>query len=180
MLKLRRQASIRCNARPIVWPGFISVTSYADHGFDGEAHAGFGYAYGFVFGIVGDVGDCVEEFIDAVAAVGADDAAVTGFGVLFNDVAWFAEGHAGFDVGYGLVKAFARCLDDTDSVWILKGFRSYVIRFVYVSMEAAVIQCHIQVHNVAIFELPLVGDAVADYFVDGCTKRFGKVDVVQW
>jgi hypothetical protein len=46
-------------------------------------------------------------------------------------------------------------------------------------MEAAVVEGDVDVEDVAVLEGALVGDAVADDFVDGCADRFGEVAVVQ-
>ena len=45
-------------------------------------------------------------------------------------------------------------------------------------MEAVVVEGDVEVDDVAFEEEALVGDAVADYFVDGGADGFGEVDVV--
>lgn len=47
-------------------------------------------------------------------------------------------------------------------------------------MEAAVVDADVDVDDVAVFELTLIGDAVADYFVDGGADGFGEVAVIEW
>ena len=46
-------------------------------------------------------------------------------------------------------------------------------------MEAVVVEGDVEVDDVAFEEDALVGDAVADYFVDGGADGFGEVDVVE-
>ena len=46
-------------------------------------------------------------------------------------------------------------------------------------MEAAVVERDVDVEDVAVFEGPVVWDAVADHFVDACADGFGEVAVVE-
>jgi hypothetical protein len=45
-------------------------------------------------------------------------------------------------------------------------------------MVAAVVDADVDVDDVAVDEDPLVGDAVADYFVEGGADGFGEADVI--
>ena len=45
-------------------------------------------------------------------------------------------------------------------------------------MEAFVVEGYVYVYDVAVFKGALVGDPVADDFVDGCADGFGEVAVV--
>lgn len=113
-----------------------------------------------------------------MSAVCFDDAAVLTFGVFFDDGARVAEGHAGFDEGDGLVEAFAGGFDDADGGRVGARERADVVGFVEVAVEAGVVEGDVEVDDVAFEEETLVGDAVADYFVDGGADGFGEVDVV--
>lgn len=178
MLKLRRTRPILRRARPIIRPRLIPIRAQADHGLDGEAHAGLGDADGFVFRVVRHVGRAVEELVDAVAAVGFDDGAVAGFGVFFNGAAGLAEEHAGLDEFDGFGEAFAGGFDDADGVAVGEGFGADIVGFIKVAVEAAVVEGDVEVEDVAAEKDALVGDAVADYFVGGGADGFGEVDVV--
>ena len=120
----------------------------------------------------------MEEIVDAVAAVCFNDAAVLAFSVFFDDGARVAEGHARFDEGDGLVEAFAGGFDDADGGGVGAGEGADVVGFVEVAVEAGVVEGDVEVDDVAFEEETLVGDAVADYFVDGGADGFGEVDVV--
>jgi hypothetical protein len=109
----------------------------------------------------------VEELVDAVAAVGLDNAAVVGFGDLFDRVAIVAEERAGFYELDRFFEAVAGGLDDSHAVGVLVGFAD-VVGLVQVAVEAAVVEGDVDVEDVAVLEGALVGDAVADYFVGGC------------
>ena len=113
-----------------------------------------------------------------MAAVCFDDAAVSAFGVFFDDGAGVAEGHAGFDEFDGFVEAFAGCFDDTHGGRVRACEGADVVGFVEVAVEAVVVEGDVEVDDVAFEEETLVGNAVADYFVDGCANGFGEVDVV--
>lgn len=47
-------------------------------------------------------------------------------------------------------------------------------------MEPMLIDCHIQIDNIASFEWPAVGDAVADYFINRCAQGFRELVVIVW
>lgn len=113
-----------------------------------------------------------------MSAVGFDDAAVSAFGVFFDYGAGVAEGHARFDEFDGFVEAFAGGFDDADGGRVGAGKGSDVVCFVEVAVEAVVVEGDVKVDNVAFEEEALVGDPVANYFVDGGADGFGEVDVV--
>ena len=46
-------------------------------------------------------------------------------------------------------------------------------------MVAAVVEGDVEIDNIAVEEDAGVGDAVADYFVDGCADGFGEFPVVE-
>ena len=178
MFKLRRPGPIHRRARPVVRPRLVAVAAQADHGLDGEAHARLGDANGLVLGVVGHAGGGVEELVDAVAAVGADDGAGAGLGVLLDGVARVADRHARFDEVDGLGEAFAGGFDDADGVAVGEGAGADVVGFVEVAVEAVVVEGDVEVEDVAVEEDAVVGDAVANYFVGGGAEGFGEVDVV--
>ena len=113
-----------------------------------------------------------------MSAVSFNDATVSTFGVFFDDGAGVAEGHAGFDEFDGFVEAFAGGFDDADGGGVGAGERADVVCFVEVAVETVVVEGDVEVDDVAFEEEALVGDAVADYFVDGGADGFGEVDVV--
>ena len=120
----------------------------------------------------------MEQLIDAVPTIRFNDATVARLGVLLDDAARLAEQHSRFHELDGLVEAFAARLDDADGVWIGEGFGAYIVGFVEVAVEAAVIEGYVEVDDVAVLQDALVRDAVADGFVDGDGDGFGEVNVV--
>lgn len=149
-----------------------------NHRLDSEAHARLRLADGLVLGVMRHVGCAVEALVDAVATVGLDDAAVVALGDLLDRVAVVAEERAGLDELDRLGEAVAGGLDDAHGVRVLVGFAD-VVGLVQVAVEAAVVEGDVDVEDVAVLEGALVGDTVADDFVDGCADRFGEVAVVQ-
>ena len=114
-----------------------------------------------------------------MSAVCFDDAAVSALGVFFYYAAGVAEGHAWFNELDGFVEAFAGGFDDADGGRVGAGERAYVVCFVKVAVEAVVVKGDVEVDDVAFEEDALVGDAVADYFVDGGADGFWKFDIVE-
>ena len=178
MLELRRPAPIRRHHGPVIRPRLIPVRAQTDHRLDGKAHTRLRHADGFVLGVMGHVGRAVEQLPDAVPAVGADDGAFLGFGVLFDRVAGFAEGHAGLHELDGFGQALAGAFDDADGGGVRERFGAHVVGFVQVGVEAAVVEGDVEVEDVAVEQQPVVGDAVANDFVGGGAEGFGEAVVV--
>lgn len=88
--------------------------------------------------------------------------------VLLNHISIVPEQCVGFRNCNGVVKTLSRCFHNTDGVRVSLSRVADVVRFVEISMEAAVIECYVYVHNVAIAENPLIRYTVADDLVNGC------------
>jgi hypothetical protein len=167
VLKLRRLTTIRSNTRPVIGPSLILVRAQRNHRLDSKAHTRLRLADGFVLGVMRDVGCAVEELVNAVAAVSFHDAAVVALRELLDRVAVVAEQRAGFHQFDGFFQAVACGFDDAHAVGVLGGAAD-VVGFVQVAVEAAVVEGYVDVEDVAVLQGALVGDAVADDFVDGC------------
>ncbi len=126
-----------------------------------------------------DVGRAVEQLVDAVAAVRADDAAVLFLGDLFDNVAKLADQDTRLDRLDRLVQALARGLDNADIVRIGLGTVADVVRLVEIGMVPLVVECDVNVENISVQQDALVGDAVADDFVDRRATRLGEVVIVE-
>ena len=96
VFKLRRPSPILRRARPVIWPCLVPMRAQRNHRLDCKCHSRLRYAYRLVLRVVRHVRRCVEEIVNAVAAVGLYDRTILRFGMFFDNVAWFAEGHAGF------------------------------------------------------------------------------------
>ena len=114
-----------------------------------------------------------------MSAIRLDDATSFRLRMLLDDGARVFECHAGFHEGDGLFETFAGGLNDANGVWVREGAGADVVGFVEVAVVAAVVEGDVEVHDVAIKEGSLVGDPVADHFVDGGADGFGKVHVVE-
>lgn len=121
----------------------------------------------------------MEQAVDAVANVRLDDVALLRLGVLVDGGAKVAEEDTRFDHRDGVVQAGARRFDDTHRVGVVTGLLADVVCLVEVAVVAVVVEGDIDVQDVAVDEDALVGDAVADDFVDGSAYRFREVAVVQ-
>jgi hypothetical protein len=98
--------------------------------------------------------------------------------VLLNDIAKLLDRDAGFDVGDGLLETLSGRFDQADVVGVRFGFVADVVGFVEVAVVAVVEEGDVEVDDVAVFEGAVVGDTVADDFVDGAAVGFGEVVVV--
>ena len=114
---------------------------------------------------MGHVGRAVEALVDAVAAVGLDDTAVVALGDLLDGVAVVAEERAGLDELDRFGETVTCGLDNAHGVGVLVGFAD-VVGLVQVAVEAAVVECDVDIEDVAVLERALVGNAVTDDFVD--------------
>ena len=165
MLELRRLATISGHTRPVVRPGLVLVCAQGNHRLDGEAHAGLRLADSLILGVMRHVGRAVEALVDTVAAVGLDDAAVVALGDLLDSVAVVAEERAGLDELDRFGETVTCGLDNAHGVGVLVGFAD-VVGLVQVAVEAAVVECDVDIEDVAVLERALVGNTVADDFVD--------------
>lgn len=150
-----------------------------NHGFNGEAHARLRSTHGLVLRVMGNIGCAVEQLVDAVATVALDHTAVPGLRVLLNDISGFSEQHAWLHQLNRLVQAFPRGLDDSHGIRICLGFVPDIVRLVDISVEPFMVQRNVDVNDIAILQWPLIGDTVADGFVDRGTDRLGEVHVIQ-
>lgn len=114
-----------------------------------------------------------------MATVCLDHATVSRLGVLFDDVPGLSDEHARLCDFDGLVQTLARSLHYPDRVRVCQRLVANVVCLVQVTVEAAMVQCHVDVENIAIFEHSLVRNAVADYFIRRSANRFGEVAVIQ-
>lgn len=130
MLELGRQLPVDSDRRPIVRPRPVAVASQIDHRLDGEAHARLGGTDSFALAIVGNVGRCVEELVDTVTAVTADNTAISRLGQLLDHISRFAEQHAWLHHFDRIIEAVACCLDHAHGVWVCLGFLSDIISFI--------------------------------------------------
>ena len=157
-------------ARPVVWPRYVPVLAQGNHGLNRKRRARLALANRLVLGVVRDVGRAVEYAVDAVAHVCPDDAAALGLCVLLNDVSKFPDQGSRLDNLDGLFQALPRRLDNTHRVGVRLGPVAHVVRLVEVSVVALVVQGDVEIDDIPIEENPLVGNAVADDFVDRCTE----------
>lgn len=112
LTKLRGTLAINSGAGPVVWPSDVAILAQCNHRFDGKCHSWLAFTNSLVLGIVGDVGRTMEKRVDAMATVGADDAAVLLLGMLLNDISKLADQDSRFDSLDGFFEAFACRFDN--------------------------------------------------------------------
>lgn len=179
LTKLRRAHTIDRSAGPVVGPCNIAVLAESNHGLNGKGHTSLAFANRLVLGIMRNVGRAMEELVDTVTAVCSDDTALLLRSVLLDNVAKLADQNAGLNSLDRLFQALTRGLNNANIVSVRLGLLADIVRLVQIGMVAFVIQCNINVENITVNENALVGDTVANDFVNGGTARLGEVVVVE-
>jgi hypothetical protein len=128
---------------------------------------------------VRDIRRAVEKLANSMATVSSNNAAVVLLGVLLDNVAELPDQSAGLHSLDGLVQTLSRCLNHANSIRVSLGLVTNVVGLVQVGVVSLVVQRNINVEDITIEQNTLIGDTVADDFVDGCTARLGEVVVVQ-
>lgn len=180
LTKLRRPLPICRRTSPVVRPCLVPVRPQIYHRLDRKAHALLCLPNCLVVLVMWDVRRAMEQAVNAVAHVSLDDVALLRLGVLIDRGTKVAEEDAWLDHRDGVVQAGARCLDDTHGVGVVTGFLADIVGLVEIAVVAVVVEGDINVEDIAVNEGSLVGDAVADNFVDRGTYGFREVTVVQW
>jgi len=85
----------------------------------------------------------------------------------FYYISRIAELHSRLDDSDGFVEAFSRGLDYADGVGVGCCEGADIVCLIEVPMIAVVVEGHVDVDDISVLEEALVGDAVADYFIDG-------------
>lgn len=163
VLKLRAPLAVLCDAGPSIGPCFVFVRPLVDHGLDGKDVSHLHDADGLVVGIVGDVGEAVEQLADAMAAVRLDHAESLGAGVPGDDVANLPILCTGLAVLYGLHEALVCGLDEELACLARRADDE---RLVQIAMIALIKDRDVNVDDIPVLQLPSVGDPVADDLVD--------------
>mmetsp|Transcript_116618 Transcript_116618/g.341335 ORF Transcript_116618/g.341335 Transcript_116618/m.341335 type:complete len:334 (+) Transcript_116618:3-1004(+) len=177
VLKLRGTPAAPAHGRPIVWPDvFLATRSQIEHGLHGEDVAGLHNAHSLVPPVMWHIRRTMEELAHAMAAKGRHHSAA----VLDRDRV------------YGVSKiAVERARPDhlaADSQSVVRrshqGVRLLVALpdeecLVQIGVEALVINTDVQVHNVAFFDGPAIGDAVANHLVRRHAQRLREAAIIQ-
>jgi hypothetical protein len=111
----------------------------------------------------------MEQLVDTVATVRPDDTAVLALCVLLNDIAILAEESAWLDKLDSLVQALSRSFRHTNGIRVCQRLVTDVVCLVQIAVEATVVESYVDVEDIAVLEDSLIGDAVANDFVDRCT-----------
>ena len=125
------------------------------------------------------VGSAVEKLVDAVSAVCPDNTATFTLCVLLDDVAVLAEKCTWLNDFDSLLQAFSRRFRHTYRIRVCQCLVTDIICLIKVTVETVVIECHINVEDVAVLEWSVVRDAVAYDFVGRGADGFGEVAVVE-
>ena len=166
--KLSSALSIDSSTGPVIGPRNIAVLAQSNHGLNCKSHARLALANRLILCVVRDVGRAVEQLVDAMATVCANDTTVLGLGVLLNDVAEFTDQGAGLDSLDSLVKTLTSAFDYADVIGVGLGAVTNVVGFVKIGMVTFVVQSDVDVEDVPIEQDSLIRNTVANDFVDGC------------
>lgn len=161
--------SVNGCAGPVIGPSNVSVLAHSNHRLNGKGHSNLALAHSLVLGIVRDVGRAVEELSDAVAAVRSNYAAVLLLCNLFDNVSKLSDQDARLDSLDGLVERLTCCLHYSYAVGIGLGPVANVVCLVKIGVVSTMVQADVDVEDIAVEENALIGNTVADDFVDGRT-----------
>ena len=114
-----------------------------------------------------------------MTTVSLDNAEILCFSMFLNNVAEVLDCNAGFDMSDGFLEAFAGGLDEANIVRISPGFVSYVVSLVEITVITLMEERYVNIENVTVLQHSLVGDAVADNFIDRSAYGFGEMVVIQ-
>jgi len=113
-----------------------------------------------------DIRSTVKHGVDSVTTVRLDGAAIPAFCMLFDDVAIVFVRSPRLDCVDRHCQTLSRCLDKSYSIRIRKRLVTNVICFIQITVVTAVVESYVDVDNVAILQYVVVGNTVADDFVD--------------
>ena len=156
------------------------MSAQRDHGLNRKTHSWLRFPNCLVLRVVRHVRDGVKQLIDTMATVCLHNRAVVGFGNFLDRVTVIPEECAWLDLFDGLVQRIAGGFHDPNVVRILSSGRADVVGLIQVAMEATVIERYVDVENVAVHEGSVVGNAVADNFVDARANGFREMAVIEW
>src|SRR3954469_13721757 len=177
MLELGRQRTIAGDRGPAVAQHLHAIAAQIDHGLDGEEHAGLQGNAAAGLAVMDNVGQGVEHLAQAVATeVAHHGALLLAFGIRLDGIADVAGGgarlhrrdaaHHGF-IG-DLDQPFGPALDLADRIHA-RG----------VAMPAVQDDGDVNVHDIAVAQRLVVGNAVADHMVDGGADGVAIAAIVQ-
>lgn len=167
--KLSSALSVNSSTGPVIRPCDITVLAQSNHGLNRKGHARLAFANRLVLGVVRNVGRAVEKLVDTVTTVRANDTAVLGLGVLLDNITEFADQSTWLNGLDGLIETFTSAFNYANVIRVSLGAIANVVRLVKIGMVPVVVQSDIDVENVTVEQDSLIGNAVANNFVDRCT-----------
>jgi len=102
-----------------------------------------------------------------VSAIRLDHAAVATLGVLLDDITWIPEQHAWLDKLDSLIETLPCRLHNPHRIRISQSLVTNVVCLVKVAVESAMVECYINVKDVAVLKNSLVWNSVANDLVWG-------------
>ena len=107
----------------------------------------------------------MKELVDAVTTIGLDDTTITTFGMLLNHIPRVSEEHARFDNLDRLLETFSSCFNYADRICVRLRSLTHVVRLIQITVETFVVECDVEVKDVAIKKNSLIGYTMADHFI---------------
>lgn len=178
LLELGGSLSVSGNSGPVIWPLVVVESTGVDHWFNGERVSGLHDSGSIVFGIMRDVRRRVEQPMNSVSTVTLDYRETVEIRVLLDDVADFAEFHARFHNGDGLLKTLPGDLDQLSRLFV--DFVTDEERLVEVSMESAVVDGDVDIAQISILQLPHVWNSVTNDLIHRGATALRELVVSEW
>ena len=108
----------------------------------------------------------MKHGIDSVTTVRLDSAAISALGMLLDNVAIIFVCGPWLDCLDCLCQTLSRCLNKSYRIRIRERLVADVICFVKITMVPAVVKGHVDVDDIAVLQYVVVGNTVADNFID--------------
>mmetsp|Transcript_7022 Transcript_7022/g.12256 ORF Transcript_7022/g.12256 Transcript_7022/m.12256 type:complete len:237 (-) Transcript_7022:288-998(-) len=177
MFKLCGTASVSRRSGPIVRPVQNLGTCFAYHGFYGKCVPRRHLSVGFVVAIMQNIGCCVENASYSMATKVSYGRKAQRYDVILNNGSQLLVIASRFDEFACLDPAIVRGLQQSF------GFGIRIVphnkHFTAIAMVAIQIHCDINIYDIALFKLSIVGDSMTNNFVDTCTTAFGESMIVE-
>lgn len=178
LTELRRPLPIHRHRRPIIRPDHIPIRPQSHHWLNRKTHSLLRCTDGLISSIVRHTRQTMKYRVDTVSTERSNHTAVSLPRMRFNHIPISPEQRPRLDQLDRHVQALPGCFDDPDGIEIRFSLVPDVVRLVEIAVVPAVVKRDVDVEDVTVHQDALVGDTVADDFVEGGADGFGEEVVV--
>lgn len=177
MFELSRSLPVCSYSSPIIRPSDIFMDACIDHRLNGKYVAGFHDTYSLVTWVVRNVRSGVEQFSSTMAAVCSVYWEAIFLDEFCDNVTDLPVHSAGLADGNGFLEAFVG-FGDEKFAWFCNF--AHKISLIEINMKAIFEDCDIKVNNISIFQRSVVGNSVANDFVNWAEVKWKVTCIKTW